>query len=623
MTFGLQFTRQKLRATKHRLVRLWRFIVAKFSHEPYRLAVLLLLLLLEVLALFGIDKEFSFGLYFDQQSAIVEVFSVVIGALAAILGIVIAFLIATFEMNKRYLSSNYAESLFRNDTLRGLVVLYVGTIIISLSGLVAINSKEVSLITNLALITSYLFIVCIVVLIPRMRQLVAETNTSKEIAKIADIMVARASPGYFSIGEPQLNLLMEIGKKASAEGEESIVIELVNVLNDKLDVLTEYLGKDEGIIHRAQPRDMASSFAAIFYVIGKATLLNRQQNITEYAARSLLHLMTIYAQKQQMYYTLIEAEKYFIKLTKAVIADGNEELVSSLVYGFNNFVETQFKHNTPPAEELFMFEAFDKSRDNKDIKYDLNNHWHHISSDYIFKYRDLIKHAIKHSNGDALQTLLSSLQSLSRDIISMDELTDEHKQRTLGQLGYTLEWAYTEAINGNIITREDNFLIFMLDPHYDLDEIVKAGQNYSVWNLQRVCKIFLYASKKGVISSQALNNIGTAGRSLKHLIKDSQLAARAVIYIATILGKIKDVVADDVKSDLWSAQIYLACYEQARSIQKWDKKVKVRSVTIKLNKLLQEYDRIDDAKQTLKLNEDDLWQELFGDDNAKRGKKSS
>lgn len=614
MTFWLPYLQKRLSLLHFHAIRAKKFIASGLSREPHRLVIWLSLLLILTLLLFKVNHEFSFGLHFGEQTAVVEIFSVIMGALAAILGIVIAFLIATFEMNKRYLSSSYAENLFRNDTLRGLVVLYVGTIVISLAGLIAVNSKETSLITNMVLVASYLFVICILALIPRMRQLVAETNTSKEITKIADAMVARAGRGYFSIGEAQLNLLMEIGKKASAEGEEGIVVELIDVLNEKIDALAEYLGEDEGVIHRAQPRDMARAFSAIFYVLGRATLSNRQQNITEYAARSLLHLMRVYAQKRQMYYTLIEAEKYFIKLTKAVITDGNEELISSLIYGFNNLVETQFQDNTPAAEELFMFDAFDKKkRDENDIKYDLNNHWHHISSDYIHKYRDLIKYAIKRNNGDALQALLSSLQSLSSEIIRMDHLTDEHKQRTLGQLGYTLEWAYTEAINSNHITREENFMIFMLDPHYDLDDLIKTGQNYSVWNLQRVCKIFLYATKKGVVSHQALNNIGTAGRSLKHLIKDSELAARAVIYIVTMLGKIKEEVADKVKGDLWSAQIYLACYEQARSIQKWDKKIRVRGVTTQLNKLMAEYTKVTEAKQVTKLNEEDIWGELFGE----------
>lgn len=614
MTFWLPYIQKKLYFVRLHAIRVKKSIFAKFSHEPYRLSLWLSLLLLTILILFIVDNNFSFGISFSEQNALVEIFSVTVSALAAILGIVIAFLIATFEMNKRYLSSNYSENLFKNDTLRGLVVLYLGTIIISLVGLIVINTKETALITNMIFVTSYLFIVCIVVLIPRMRQLVAETNTSKEIARIAEEMIGRVRPGYFSIGEAQLNLLMEAGKKASAEGEEGIVIELINVLNDKFDTLSEYLGEDGGIMHRAQPRDMATSFSSIFYVLGIAALTNRQLNITDYASSSMVSLMRVYASKHQLYFNLIESEKYFIKLIKAVIADGNDELATSLIYDFQNFIETQFKDNMPPAEELSMFEAFDKKRETGDVNYDLNNHWHHISSNYAYRYRDLIKHAIKHNNIDALQTLLSSLQSLSREILTMENLTDEHKRRTAGPVDSIIEGGYREAIDNNIITRDNSFMIFMLDPHFDLADIIKDGKNYSVWNLQRVANVYLYAAEKGVLPADALNNLGTTGRTLKRLIKESELAAHSVVYIVAILGKIKDLVVDNVDKDPWSAQIYVACYDQAISIRRWDKKTQLQTVTVKLNKFIKEYDKINNAKAFVKTSKsNNVWDQLFED----------
>ncbi len=615
MMYLLPYVQKRLRLLWGYLVRSKRHIASRLSHEPYRLAVWLILLCTAIIALHLTDRTFSFGLRLDEQGAIVEIFSVTIGALAAILGIVIAFLISTFEMNKRYLSSNYAENLFKNDTLRGLVVLYVGTIAIALGGLIAVNLENVPLVTILVLATSYLFVVCIFALIPRMRQLVAETNTSKEIAKIAEAMVSRVRTGYFSIGTSQLSLLMEIGKKASSEGEESIVVELIDVLNDKFEEISKYLDTEgTGIIYGAQPRDMAGAFTAIFYVLGKATLSNHQYNITEYAAKSILRLMGVYAEKQQMYHTLIEAEKYFIKLAKAVIADGNEELGDSLVYGLRNYIETQLENNTPPAEELWMFEAFDeKKRDEKDIKYDLSNHWHHISVNYFYRYRDLVQYAIRHNNSDALQTLLSTLNSLSNNIMKLENLTDEHKARTLGPLGAILEGCYREAIDNNLITRDSSFMLFMLDPFFNTDEIVRTEKNYSVWNLQRVCNIFVYAAEKGVLSPETLNNIGSSGRSLKKHIKESRMAAQSVIYIVTILGMIRDAVAGQVGEDLWSSRIYTACYEQATSIQKWDKKVKVRSVTIKLNKSLAKYVLLEKAKAHTKEKDRDVWGELFGD----------
>ena len=154
----------------------------------------------------------------------------------------------------------------------------------------------------------------------------------------------------------------------------------------------------------------------------------------------------------------------------------------------------------------------------------------------------------------------------------------------------------------------------MLDPYFNIEKIIKTKQPYSVWNLQMICNIFYTAAKLGKLNASELNNIGATGRTLKRLIKTNPLAERSVIYLVYVLGKIKDVVQEGVDNDIRAAEIYVACYEQASSIQKWDAKtVKKSSVTRKLNAFLKEYTKLDTAKVTAKSDTTDFWQDLYPD----------
>lgn len=563
------------------------------------------------------------GIYFLPNTHIlesnvtVEIFSVVIGALASIIGIVLAFLIATFEMNKRYLNSSYAGNLFKKEPLRSLIVLFISTILLATSGLLTISHDPSLLASNISVVTLYLFTLCILSLIPRIRALISDTNTDKEVIRIIDKFVSNVSPDYYRLNYRAADSLVEISKKASKEGDESLISLIVDELNNRFEIASESLTPGETFSPGFQsgPRDFATGFSSIFYVIGKNCLSNHQLNITAFASESILHIMNRYTEKQQLYYNLVETEEYYYKLLKAIIKYGNDELANRNIYRLEQYFEYQLKLNTPPAEKLWDFEKFDKEKYDKDnTRYDLSNHWNHISHTNPCKLSELVEFAIESRNENAMQTLLRSIQSLNSAIAEMKEISEEHISKALRHNNWVLARSYQQALKSPLVTPDNTFIMFMLNPYFNIKKIIETEQPYSVWNLQMICNIFYTAAKLGKLNAAELNNIGTAGRGLKRLIKTNPLAEQSVIYIVYVLGKIKDVVQEEVDSNIRAAEIYVACYEQARSIQKWDAEtVKKSSVTRKLNALIKEYTKLDDAKATAKSDVINFWQDLYPD----------
>lgn len=595
------------------IFRIKRILKKVFFHEANRLVIWFFILyaLLAFAALMGVKSPFGYEL--NNDSARVEIFSVGIGSLASILGIVIAFLIATVEMNRRYLTSKYVIDLFNNDTLRGLIVLYLGTIVLSMAGLLSINFNNISLTTNLALVSIYLFIISIIALIPRMKRLVSDTNIDKEIKKLIKSMTSRARPGFYAVSEDDAQLLVEIAKKALSEGEESIVIQILQELRESFNRVSEHVGESsDGIIYNAQPRDMARTFSWIFFAVANSALENRQLNIAAYACDCILNIMRTYVQKQQRYHTLIDVTDDLMALLKKSIRIGSKELVSRLVYGFQDYLEYQLRHNSPPATELWEFDAFDKNRDVDKIDYNLSNHWRHIAIESLYKFKEIGTWAIQYKSLDTLRSILSALENHIDAIKSMEEISEEHKYRSLKPTYHFLEGIYREMISSNLFTKKD-YLGLRLG--YDLDKDIKHGENYAVWGIQTLCKISMFAVENDKLEPHELNDIGVGGRSVAGNIKQYDLAAKATIYIIETLSRIKDVVAERVKDDEWAAEIYEACYNQTISIRDWQRKekVKVAKVTRRINKALAEYEFLDSAKNVSRRTSSDLWTGLFGE----------
>lgn len=586
-----------------------------FANESTRLVLWLLCFL----GVMFITPIFGFGLYghnnLQNQNAIIEIFSVVVGALASILGIVIAFMIATIEMNRRYFAS-YAENLFKNETLRSLVVLYTGTIIVAVVGLLSLNFDNKLLTTNLVIATVYLFFICITILIPRVRKLMSDTSTSQEVGRLTREMVKGSESGRLRLDSNVLYELAEISKKASSGGDERLLTQLIDALNDTFDEIASFIeeGNNDVVSYRSQPREVAGVFSYAFSVIAAAAIRNNQLNLAAYSCDSIFRIMRFFSEKKRLYADLIETEEDLKKIIQLSIESGHEDLSPRLIYKYEQLVVKRFKENTPPAEELWEFEAFDKSRDPDDIKHNLSNHWQHITHHYLSDLRSYAKNAIKYSDERSLSAILSVLQNLAISILDIEELTFEHKLRAARLVNGFLEGISREIILSDMMSSDGGVSLYYLHPTMDIDKQVKADLTYATWNLQTVSNILLFAAKNGKLSVGTINNIAVSGRVVKHLIKESDFAARTVIYVVSMLGEIKNVVAEKALDDPWAASVYVECYEQALSIQQWNKEIRVNKVTRRLNSLIREYVHIDEAKKVkMGDKEADIWGSLFED----------
>lgn len=562
------------------------------------------------------------ALSFNNETVVVEIFSIIAGALASILGIAVAFVIVTFELSRRYFSAQYsAKKLFKSEALRELVVLYSGTILIAMGGLASLHSNEGPITTRLAYLAIYLFVISILVLIPRVRQIILQEDARKEVEWIVGRIeeghashLARMEGNPYAVSHSEGNplaLLADIGKKSVENGEPGLAGYIAHISYFRFEELT----KDyEDNVYRGA-RDIMSGFSFVVFEVAKAALQKEDTKTLRTAFYFLVEMAEKYAQQKRPYHHSIEAEERIERLVKLSIEKGLTEVAQSMLFKYQNYFEFQITHNAPLESELWEFNLDRlKARDkNEKIDHGKSNHWRHISDEYISAMAGFAEESIKHRDEEVLRLALSTLNDMAYFIMKSDNLGDGQKSRALRMTFYRIESCYKEIANENFI-KKHWFILSGINEPLSVDELVKSGKHYTVWGIQTTGNIFIEAAKKGVLETHPMNDFGATGRTLVKHVADVQLAERAVIYIADTFSEVRKIVETDL-SILKNAQIYLESHSQIDSLKRWLKHENVKNLKISrfLNKQLKAFTQLEKAQEVAEKSSPDRWKLLFGD----------
>jgi hypothetical protein len=570
---------------------------------------------------FGFDNNVRFNLFqFDNQTAGIEILSVVASALSAIFGIALAFIVLSIENSKTLFAWHTYKKIFSIDYMRELASLYISSIVFAVVSLLTFSSASGSVgpITSRLIIGAiYLFVLSMVALIPYIQKILEASEGQKSIVDLVKSIRGSDIRGMSRLDLPYTsssslkdnavyiaaNVARQVIKTENDLAARWLIEAVVETFSEKLEEYKKLTSSRPGVVFGDNDRGIVNSFAYIIKEMANSAI--KHQNISKFSEciEAFRYMSDICAENNLKWPAFNELYEMANKSMARAIGAKFDDVIGSASAQYMRIPVQQWLLNAPKEEDIWDFNHDTKTDDDH-----INSlHWQHISNDFLYGVGKLTDKAITVKNKGALRSLISDLRFLIHQVDNNKALGDEQKSHLLSHIAWLIRNPIENAIKRDLL--DDDDLSFLMP--YDQVGMIRSTINKSELRFFKdMTDLMILGAKHNLLSTYSMNNLGAVGRGFVEAVNTNTEAAKALNYIIYIFDELRKIYAKNLGKDERAAVWYLETYSQMESFQRWQssKKLRNKKLAALLVKKLKLFTK---RRQATSLTANSTWDKLF------------
>ena len=563
---------QAIQFENYQAKRFIRFLQIKLKLAHVRIALWLLLLLVLSLYLPAVGNTTNYNFLHLTRNDSISLLSVIITVLATIFGISIAFIVLSLESSKAIFSWHSIRKTFKNEYLLYLSTIFLGSILFTTIVMMAINYQSFQNVMIISIYVSvYLFFICILVLVPYVRNILDVISDRDEIVKLTNsikpyhvtFLARKTNTAEYSLDleNNPLIILSEIGVRSIRNHERFAANWVIQSLLNKF--ISDFNGVKDSIT-KYDLRDVLSGYAFVFNDIGSESIRTQDVNSLVVVARFVYRVILKLTKENKIEPIYDEMHEIVSGLIAKSLNENFIDGAINLLPYYTNIIVCHWTNSPPSESDLWEFQKqIPKSPD-----YDISNYWRDISSNLLFRLGEIGRLGLDKREPAFLDSLIMQYYNLSNEILKNDIFGPKQKLLISSLLEFYKRQVIEESIKSGLITSKRTMLHFAY-PEDLVESAVVNRDNYDLIILKNMGEVLVMCAKDDRnFSTFELNNLGTIGRILVRQ-KSNKDCVKALIYIADIFDNLRKVFQSTSDKDIKSAEFYIELHKQINSIYKW------------------------------------------------------
>lgn len=577
----------------------------------FNLKIILLILILFLLFLLPLNIYIPnyFGISDTQASTIL---SIIIGALASILGVVIAVIIVAFNILRKYYNFYAFRTFFKNKRLSEFVTFYLSTITIAFIALIGISNPINPHIVNLLYLAIFLFIISLWILFPYSNAIISSTQSKENIERIvyqidmsnaqiynlkADIMASFSIEG---IEENPIFVLNELVKRSLNDNDWLTSIYILEASEQKLfdlldDHLQEYGTQKEKTFERA---NIIKIFLLILKPMGYQAIKTRHESILRNILVFVENLHYFGAQNQMAWYEVEDLNNFIKNLLKEALSAELDTIILMGFYTLIRILNEHLKNNVPLEDEVFKLQYWKGEDTKKEWDPEKGIQWDKVSRSYIEIIQEISKKSVELQNEEIFDQGITSLLDIIRSVNKMS-LGDYQKF----DLVKNCCWGINDIINLKSDANLHGSNFYLMHFQMAIKDVIK---NSTEKTLERILYSYAYTfralARNGILDLFELEELGGFCIELTMKIDENILYKKSVILIITLFDKLREKIEEQI---LDNSAVYVKLGDQLIWLRKWMKKENIRDEEIEkqIDEVLSNFEDYEKIKGELELNQ--------------------
>lgn len=529
---------------------------------------------------------------------ILTILTIIPTALSSILGILVAIMLVLFGTLRKIYASYAFKELLQSYKLKSLFTLYISTILISI---VAIVKKENIFLSYLSI---FLFFACIIILYPLFKSALDKPTSKIKIKKIIDEItfnninkISRMSRARIDppiplnyrlkmIEEHPIFILKEITIRAIKNYEK---ITLRVILSESTNRLLYLLKENDGSYDN---RNIINTFLTILSNAINQAIEQKEEEILYIVLIEIEEIHKFCAKNNILWHDVIELNETLDNLLEKSVENGFNEIVFRGIFTVKRILFMHLLENVPTENKLSLLHVGKKFRKDISTNHKEEIQWRMVSGAYLEMLSHVVKKSIELEKEDLIFTGIDCFSEIASEVMRLG-LGNYQKKDIISTCYYFIEMYILECAENKIDTK--------ITPYaFNYSVIEKALENNTVYSkipLIRFAETLIQLSKKGALSFDILNMLGTLGRVIVGKINGNIIYEEALFFICETFNQIRFALEKNNK--LIAKDIYLELFKQAESIKKWKKGEKKFSKIIdnKIMSMLSQFKKIEEYKE--------------------------
>lgn len=532
-------------------------------------------------------------------SAGIAVLSMIIGSLAAIMGIVIAVMLVAFEILRKTYSTYAFKSFFQNKHLKELFTLYISTIIISVLTLVSLSDPLSSRDINLIYFSLLLFVVSLLILFPYSQQIISSTQSKKRIKDLIEkidekeieffrlqnyLMTPVLDDGDYDVVTPLIEenlifILREVSVRALKDDDRIIPRFILEESTKKLLTILK------NVENYNEARKTINVFLSIYKNTANQATKSRQEEILHAILGAFEGIHSFCAENKLPWNVVIELNDALVEIIEETIKNDLINVSQHGLYTIERIMKMHLEKNIPYEDEIWIWSDETAQHDpDKDLQ------WVEVHDRYIQMVSDLAETAIDVKKSEVVSTGLLVLENMASEVMHLD-LGDLQKTSIIRRCYYYVKKIVLKCVDDGLYSEKT------FRPNYFAmyDTALKKRAKYSRIPLTTFSDILIQLAQRKSLNRRILNDLVIFGRGSINRIEQDVIYKDTVLFIIKTFDKIKKIIEKDLNEE--NKQIYIEINKQLNSFRRlMDSKKKDSDVEIALNDVINSFSKLDQIK---------------------------
>ena len=508
-----------------------------------------------------------------EPSTLVTFLSAIASTLGAIVGILIAVALVSYELLRVSFAGYATRELLRSAIFRHVLTLYVITIAVTVGAIAQIGKSVSPRAASLTWLVIFLSAACVAALIPVSKFILHSASpTRSRIAEMVKELDWRAlgrleylhrypvSTQLEVMESHPMFALRELALRSISEKDSITPRAIVSESGEQMLRYTKSISHegDSDVI-----RTTYSSFLMLLRPVGVAALENRDESL-------LRTLMALYGQVHSTaashkvsWSACIEFDEWAEDLLTAAAAAGLDSFLSSACWVISEVYTDHLKANVPLEADIWILHEFtaEKEPDHQKML-----QWENVSTRYPRIIAHLAIAAINNGHTGPVSSALLTFGNMISAVEGLEPLGMAQKRSAIRGLYYHIQQLLITSATkvGNVPTLGFFGIGYL--------SIMRALENDFPWaqmGLLTSCETVLRLGRMQKIDARTLNELGSIGRGCIDKIAHAPRFAEAVFLIVRTFSQVVDEYIKIMPSPAAAPDIFAALDEQVESFERW------------------------------------------------------
>jgi len=490
-----------------------------------------------------VPKQFPNILSIENTTAAITALSIIAGALAAILGIIIAVLLVAFEILRRTYAYYASREVFRARELKSLFTFYLFSISISTISVATIEDPLSIRNLNLIYFSICLFLICMIILYPCSKAILTSTRSQTRIKELVDKIdfktisefndTSQQTSSYLhTIEENPVYILSEAAIRTIKEGDrltpQFILIESTNKLLDLLNQPNSFIDK----------RTLIKTFLVIITSSANQAIRDRHVIISRAVLDIIERIHSFCAENKLVWHEVVELNETLQSMIEQMMKVGLDTMAKRGMRVIERIFWKHLMYNIPSEKEIWSLHVEKNKRNSvsEDIEKDLQ--WESVSTEYVNMLYRLTEKAIELKKGDLVWTGLHCLERIATRVTD-SKLGDLQKKAIIWRCYEDIEQLVLRCVEQGVYEK-----IPSLSPskHSHIYRTLEKDAEFSSISLKSFGNTLIQLTREGIIDTYQFSKLSIIGKLTVDRIDDSPRHEKALHFICDVFDEIRRIL---------------------------------------------------------------------------------